>query len=262
MDFLFNLPLVISGPLILLLLIAFGVGGLALFRRFYLSSLRFGHSDAHFSGAVLASIMVFYGLALALTAVHVWETYEEAARTTTREAASIAGLWREICEYPEPTKSLLQAGLKDYVDYTIHEAWPSMRKGIVPAAGIRRIDRFQSTLIQFEPKTEGQKVLAGEAIATYREMIDVRRLRLDAVGTRLPGVMWLVVLAGAAISLISAFFFPVEDFRVHATQVALLATLIGIVIFMIVALDRPYQGDLGLTPAPYQLVYDQLMRHF
>jgi hypothetical protein len=146
------------------------------------------------------------------------------------------------------------------VDYTIHEAWPLQRKGIVPVRGIKRIDRFEATLMEFEPKTEGQKLLMAQALITYNTMIVVRRERLDAVETQLPGVMWLVVLAGAAISLVSSFFFPVEDFRVHATQVALLATLIGLVIFMIVALDRPFHGDMGLTAAPYQLVYDQLMK--
>jgi hypothetical protein len=34
----------------------------------------------------------------------------------------------------------------------------------------------------------------------------------------------------------------------------------GLVVFMILALDRPFRGDLGLSPAPYQLVYDQLMK--
>lgn len=28
---------------------------------------------------------------------------------------------------------------------------------------------------------------------------------------------------------------------------------------MILALDRPYRGDLGLKPGPYELVYEQLM---
>jgi hypothetical protein len=230
MDFVFNLPLIVVGPCIIVLLIAFAVGGLALFRRSQLPKLRFGHSDAHFSGAILASIMVFYGLALALTAVHVWETYEDVSKITSREAALIASLWRDVSEYPEPIKSLLQAGLKDYVDYTIHEAWPLQKRGIVPARGIQRIE--------------------------------VRRMRLDAVEIRLPAVMWIVVLAGAAISLVSSFFFPVEDFRVHAIQVGLLAVLIGVVIFMIVAFDRPFRRELGLTAAPYELVYDQLMRHF
>jgi ABC-type Co2+ transport system permease subunit len=73
--------------------------------------------------------------------------------------------------------------------------------------------------------------------------------------------MWLVVLAGAAISLLSSFYFPVEDFRVHAAQVSLLATLIGVVIFLIVALDRPFQGQLGLGPGAFELTYEQLMMH-
>jgi hypothetical protein len=262
MDFVFNLPLIVAGPGIILLLAAFGVGGLTLFRKFQLPKLRFGHSDAHFSGAMVASIMVFYGLALALTAVHVWETYEDVARVTTRESACIAALWRDVSEYPEPTRSLLQAGLKEYTDYTIHEAWPMQHNGIVPVRGISRIDRFQTTLMQFEPRTEGQKLLMGEALRAYNTMIEVRRQRLDAVETQLPGMMWFVVVAGAVISLLSSFYFPVEDFRVHATQVALLAVLIGVVIFMIVALDRPFHGDLGLSAAPYELIYDQLMRHF
>jgi hypothetical protein len=261
MGFVFNLPLIVAGPGIILLLVTFGVGGLTLFRKLQLPKLKFGHSDAHFSGAMVASIMVFYGLALALTAVHVWETYEDVARVTTRESACIAALWRDVSEYPEPTRSLLQAGLKEYTDYTIHEAWPMQHRGIVPVRGISRIDRFQTTLLQFEPKTEGQKLLMGEALRAYNVMIEVRRQRLDAVETQLPGVMWFVVMAGAVISLVSAFYFPVEDFRVHATQIALLSVLIGVVIFMIVALDRPFHGDLGLTAAPYELVYDQLMRN-
>jgi hypothetical protein len=42
--------------------------------------------------------------------------------------------------------------------------------------------------------------------------------------------------------------------------VTLLAIFMGLVIFMIFALDRPFQGDLGLGPEPYQLIYDNLMK--
>jgi len=260
MGFVFDLPLIVVGPTITLMLVAFGLGGLTLFRKHHLPKLRFGHSDAHFSGAMVASIMVFYGLALALTAVHVWETYEDVEKVVTREAACLAILWRDVSAYPEPTRSLLQAGLKDYTDYTIHEAWPMQHRGIVPVLGIKRLDRFQAVLMNYEPKTEAEKLLATEALQSYHEMIEVRRMRLDAVDVKLPSVMWLVVLAGAAISLVSAFFFPVEDFRVHGAQVALLAVLIGVVIFMIVALDRPFRGDLAIQPGPFELTHEQLMR--
>ena len=75
----------------------------------------------------------------------------------------------------------------------------------------------------------------------------------------LPGG-WVVIVAGAFLSLGSTFFFKVAHTHLQGIQVLLLATFIGLVIFMIVALDRPFRGDLGLRPDPYQLVYDQLMK--
>jgi ABC-type Co2+ transport system permease subunit len=123
------------------------------------------------------------------------------------------------------------------------------------------MDLLQSTLMRYEPISEAQKALALETIASFDRMMDARRMRLDSVKRRLPGVLWLVILVGAFISLVSTFHFPVLDARVHRAQVALLAAFIGLVIFIIMALDRPYDGDLGLKPEPYETVYQQLMAH-
>jgi uncharacterized membrane protein YdbT with pleckstrin-like domain len=71
--------------------------------------------------------------------------------------------------------------------------------------------------------------------------------------------MWAVIVFGAFISLSSSFFFKVEDARLHVVEVLLLAVFIGLVIFMVLSLDRPFRGDLGISAEPYQLVYDQLM---
>jgi ABC-type Co2+ transport system permease subunit len=123
------------------------------------------------------------------------------------------------------------------------------------------MDRLQSALMGFEPKTEAQKAIVLETLGSFDRMMEARRLRLDSVERSLPGVMWLVIVAGAFISLVSAFYFPVHDVRVHRVQLALLAGFIGLVIFFILALDRPYRGDLGLKPKPYEIVYEQLMMH-
>ena len=70
----------------------------------------------------------------------------------------------------------------------------------------------------------------------------------------------MIIILGAFISVSSAFLFKVEDARLEGLQVALLAAFIGLVIFMVLALDRPFRGDLALRADPYQLVYDQLMQ--
>lgn len=71
--------------------------------------------------------------------------------------------------------------------------------------------------------------------------------------------MWLVVLLGAAISLTAACFFRVEDVKLHAILVTLLATFIASVIFLVLAMDHPFRGDLGISGEPYQLIHEQLM---
>ncbi len=257
---LFDLPLWITGSGIIGGLCLFSIGGLLLVRRQVLPRLRIHIEDSEFSGSMVQSVMVFYGLAVALIAVSVFQTYSDVSKIVSQEATALAALYRDVSAYPEPIRPQLQNGLREYVQYVIHEAWPLQQRGKIPGGGVELMNYFQKTLIAFEPATEGQKLLHGEALRAYNNMILARRLRLDAVGTGLPGVMWVVIMVGAVIGLGACFFFKVEDTRLHAILVTLLAAFMGLVIFMIFALDRPFRGDLGLRPDPYQLIYDQLMK--
>ena len=259
-DFLFDLPLVITASVIIATLWLFAIVGLLLVRRHVLPRLRIHHEDSELTATVVLSIMAFYGLAMALIAVSVFETYSDVSKIIAQEASELSALYRDASSYPEPIRPLLQKELRDYAQYVIHEAWPAQQRGQVAAGGSAMLNRFQDTLVSFEPVSEGQKLLHSEALRAYNEMIKARILRLDAVDTGLPRVMWVVIVAGALLSLSSTFFFKVEHTHLQGIQVLLLATFIGLVIFMIVALDRPFRGELGLPPEPYQLVYDQLMK--
>ena len=232
-NFFFNLPLIVSGIVDRRgVLCLFAIGGLLLVRRFVLPRLHISHHDGHFSGTMVHSVMVFYGLALALIAVNVFETYADVSKIVSTEATALAMLYRDVSGYPEPIRSQLQKELRDYVYQIIHGAWPLQAHGQVPNEGVERMNRFQGILVTFEPATDGQKLLHAETLRAYNNMIQARRMRLDAVLTHLPGVMWIVILLGAVISLSASFFFSVDDVRLHAILVTLLAIFIGLVIFM------------------------------
>ena len=219
LDLLFELPLAVSGPGIILALCLFAMAGLVFIRRRVLPGWRVRAEDSEFTGAMVQAV-----------------------------------------RYPTPVRGQLQQGLRDYVSYVIHQAWPLQQRGRVPAGGVELMNRFQATLVACEPVTEGQKLLYAETLRAYNHMMLSRRMRLDAVDTGLPAVLWVVVAAGAVITLSASFFFKVEDIRLHGTLVLLLATFIGLVIFMTLALDRPFRGDLGIRADPYQLIHDQLMK--
>lgn len=260
-DFFFDLPLPLSGSIIVGTLCLFAVAGLLFVRRRILPRLRIRAQDSEFSGAMMPSVMGFYGLAVALMAVSVSQEHADVSKIISGEATALAALYRDVSSYPEPVRVQLQIKIRDYVQYVIHEAWPQQAQGLVPGGGVELMNNFQTTLASFEPETEGQKLLHAETLRAYNVMIQARRMRLDAVSTGLPGIMWAVIVIGALIGLTTSFFFKVEDPRLQAIQVLLLALFMGLVIFMIFALDRPFRGDLGLTPEPYQLIYDQLMKN-
>lgn len=259
MGFLLNAPLLVSGPLLIAFLVGVSLAGLHLFRKYRLHKLRFGEGDVEFSAAMLASIMVFYGLATALTAVQVWEAYERVKEVNEREASELATLYRNVSQYPEPIRSAMLDEIRGYTHEVIHDSWPLMKRGQVPSETIKSMDRLQTLLMGFEPTTEAQKGMALETLASHGRMMEARRMRVGSVERRLPGILWVVIIAGAFISLVSAYYFPVKDVHVHRAQVSLLAGFMGLVIFLIMALDRPYHGDLGLKPTPYELVYEHLM---
>ena len=77
--------------------------------------LRIHDEDSHSCGAMLHSVMVFYGLALALIAVNVFETYADVSKIISQEATALAVLYRDVSAYPEPIRSRLRKEVRDYV---------------------------------------------------------------------------------------------------------------------------------------------------
>jgi len=134
-DSVFDTPLTIAGPAIIGTLCLFAMAGLLLVRRFILPRLRVHIEDSEYAGGMLQSIMVFYGLAVALIAVGVSQNHSDVSKLLSNEATDIAALYRDVSGYPEPIRTRLQSELRDYTDQVIHGAWPLMAKGRMPSVG-------------------------------------------------------------------------------------------------------------------------------
>jgi hypothetical protein len=232
---------------------------LFLTRRFVLPHLRFhdGINDA-ISGTVQA-IGVFYGITVGLIAVGVWNTNSTASDLVSREAAAIGTLYRDVGGYPQPMRDTLRGKLRDYTKSIIEQSWPAQKEGRILNVGTLILDDFQATLYTFEPTTAGQTALHSETLSAYNKLIEYRRLRIDAVGGGLSGVMWGVIWIGAAISIGVAYLYKIEDLKIHATLVALMAGFLGIVLFMIVINDKPFFGYVSISADPYRLILERLM---
>jgi len=224
-----------------------------------LGPLALGHALA--IGVTSYDGSVFYGITVGLIAAGVWNTNSTASELASKEATSIATLYRDVSGYPPPARDELRAGLRRYAVFIIEEAWPAQRqgRGQVLEGGARILDDFQSRLHTFEPSTSGQAALHGETLKAFNQLLENRRLRIDAVGSGLSSVMWAVIWAGAAISVGVAYLYKIEDPKLHAALVSLMGGFLAVVLFMIVINDRPFYGRVGVSSDPYKLILDRVI---
>ena len=217
------------------------------------------HEGTHeaVSGTVQA-IGVFYGITVGLIAVAVWNTNTNAADLVSKEAASIASLYRDVTGYPSPARDELRSKLREYTEFVINDAWPAQREGRGQnvIVGVKILNDFQSTLFVFEPKTTSQAALHNETLRAYNDLVEYRRLRIDAVSSGLSPVMWAVIWVGAIISIGVAYFYNIPDLKLHTVLVSLMAAFLAMVLFMIVINDKPFFGYRSISPDPYKLILD------
>lgn len=237
----------------------FSLFGLFLARRFL---VRRFHSSEGLNDAISGTVQaigVFYGITVGLIAVAVWNTYSQAGDLVSREASSIGALYRDVGGYPSPVREQLRSHLREYTVFVIEKAWPAQKSGQVPWGGGEILDDFQLALFAFEPATQGQAALHSETLRAYNNLIEYRRLRIDAVESGLSNTMWAVIWMGAVISIGVAYFFRIDDPKLHALLVSLMAGFLAIVIFMIVINDKPFYGSVSVSSDPYKLILERLI---
>lgn len=235
--------------------------GLVVIRRWVNPRLHYhdGANDA-VSGTVQA-IGVFYGITVGLIAVGVWNTNSNAADLVSREAAAVGSLYRDVSGYPSPFRDGLRGKVREYTIFVINEAWPAQQKGHGQAidGGSHILDDFQGMLFTFQPANASQSALHSETLRAYNNLIEYRRLRIDAVGGGLSTVMWSVIWVGAAISIDIAYFFNIPDFKLHAILIILMGGFLAMVLFMIVINDKPFYGHTRISSDPYKLILERVI---
>ncbi len=205
-----------------------------------------------------AGFSLFYGLLLGLLTVSAYQNNAQVKQAILNEASSLGALYADMSSYPEPIRSDVKAMLRDYTLFTIYRDWPAHRQGEFLNGGANRANAMRQRLASFEPKTKGQEIVHAETIAAFQNFAEARQQRLTGVITQIPNVLWYAVLVGAAINLILLVML-----RMRFLQQFVLGTInaffLGVILFVIVALDDPLRGESGLDPGPLQLLWDRTM---
>jgi len=208
---------------------------------------------------IASTFGLVYAVLLGLLTVATFQNTKDIQDDVGREASDLSTIYHSIDGYPEPLRSELKAGLRDYTHYVIEKDWPAGRKGIVLMGGEHRLEVIRSTLMSYEPATKTQEQLQSELLRYLDAMMVAREQRLAAVTASIPGVLWYVVFIGAFLMISFLWMLHIE----LVPQIILggiTAFFLGIMIFLIYAMDRPLQGAVSVPPDSFRSVYDLVMK--
>jgi hypothetical protein len=260
MYWIYDVPNWTLGVLIVGLFLASSLAGLfatrPLVRRLLGPTANYNDVVSYF----FTGIGVFYGLALGLIAVATWENYTDIEGVVGTEAAAVASFYRDLDGYPQPLRGRLEEMMRNYIQTVIEKEWPAHRQGLALDVGDAMLDGLEDEVMRFEPAKEREKILHAEVLRSLDMVQEQRRLRLQAVPTGLPAALWSVVIIGALLDIFLTYLFWLDNLRVHAILVGILAIFIGLLIFLTAAMDNPFRGDFSVSADAFQAVLSNIMK--
>ncbi len=194
---------------------------------------------------------------LGFVVIVVWEKFHIAEMDVAEEAGHVASLYR-LSHGLGGGGEAVRHELTGYLKEVIENDWPAMSRGQLSPRGTQSVDDIYRALLA-DPSNDPRSV------ATYAQMsaeIDAltqaRRLRFALAGGVVPGVIWAVLLLGAAATVGYTFFFGNSSEVAQVLMTGLLAIVIFMGLLVIVAVNHPFTGDVSVGPEPLEFVLREL----
>ena len=230
--------------------IAFAVGGVLGVRKLIHGQVAEGHNDVLVPLFLTAGVI--YAVLLAFIVIAMWETYDNAKANTAQEASLLVPLYRDSLDMAPEKGVVMRRLLRDYAEGVIG-GWEHFRVTAqgAPAARLTvdKIILFYGTLI---PATKVQEFIAQQYLATLNQLLLARNTRLLQAAETLSWVMWVAAVGGGIVTVGMTFFLYMDRPKFHVAMTSVLSVLIGMLLFIMVILERPFVGPLGIEPEPIE----------
>ncbi len=236
--------------LIMLATVAASTAFLLLLRRLWPSELRRQYNELigwHVS--VLGST---YAVIIGFMLFAVWTNFETAETNAEYEANCLVDVVRASRGLSAGERGQILALARQYVNLMLTVEWPDMSRQEISPESHPIVRQLWATVAATETRTPREQTSVDHTLTELAKMTEFRRLRQLQVNAYLPGILWVVLILGASVTIMSACLFGASDFRLHLIQVIMLALLISSILVAIADINRPFQGSVHVSSAAFE----------
>jgi hypothetical protein len=215
--------------------------------RFASRDVRIAHNDL--AGFILAVIGVVYAVLLAFVTIGVWERYQQAEARSFDEGTKLAVIYRDADRFPQSHE--LREAVRAYTESVISDEWPLMRHGGQSPKADAAIERVDSIVRALPVDGPARQDVHAEMLEAVNSAQTDRDTRLSEDSTGIDPLLWVVLVSGAVITVGFTFFFGFRHSLMQQLMTGSLGLLIAMVLFLTVALNYPYRGNISVPPEAF-----------
>ena len=244
-----NLPIWIVCCLFLLVALLVSLFGLYLFRRYgEAENLKKNHDV---TGIIYGAVTIIYSLVLAFVIVAVWNDYEEINGDAGKEAAKLMGIISHSEELPDSVGGLIRKAVISYTQSVIDSEGNLVQTGVKEDATIHAMQYIRKVTFHSSAENEREQVILRLIHDDISDVADLRQDRLMLIHSHVPGLVWLVLIAGSFITIFFSYFFFVESTKFQYLVISFLTVMIAMCLFLVYVLDHPSIGSSRVTIQPF-----------
>jgi len=201
-------------------------------------------------GGVFGVLGVAFAVLLAFVLFLAFEGYVRAQDGASREAVAVTQLLRLTKLFPEPQHEELRGELVCYARAVVSDEWPRMASGEESPLVDRRLGAIESTIDGTPVDSARTEVVLSSWLDEMSERREGRRARLAEASSAIPDPVWLMLVLGAALTVLYLVVFA--DRRERAwVQGAMSGTITALVVSSLLVihfLDHPFARDGTYIP--------------
>src|SRR4029077_1697666 len=210
-----------------------------------------GRSFKAVSPGLLPPLGIFFALFVAFTATQVWTDNDKANSVVDREASALRTVVILSAAFPGEVETRLRNLIRSHVADAVAQEWPMMahRTATLQVIPYSLAEALQLTLT-VTPSSQGQQTAQREITTSLENALDARRQRIIISQSEVNWVKWLCLGLQAVCALLAIAMVHSDNRLATAITMGLFGVGVAASLLLILAHDRPFTGELAVSPNP------------
>ncbi|RPI15109.1 MAG: DUF4239 domain-containing protein [Ignavibacteriae bacterium] len=248
------LPSSLSFFIVVAVSVAIALFGLMLVRKRYSpEKLRENHEVA---GFIFNAFGLIYAVLLAFVVFAAWTEYETSKENIEAEANKLSDLYLDSEGFPEPIRAETRTRILKYAYIVVKDEWQKMENGERSEDARIVLEDIFKYYLSIDVNNIPNIYAYQESLKRLNELSESRRIRLLDSKDNVPGIIWLVVIVGAVISIGYTYLFGSYRASAQYIMTAALTITNSMVLFLIYILDHPFTGNNKILPDALQRIIE------